>query len=43
MRAVLFQNTDRQKARRLRLLDGFAEVRGGKFFPFDGAEIMRAS
>jgi hypothetical protein len=36
MRAVLFQNTDRQKARRLRLLDGFDEVRGGKFFPFDG-------
>ena len=44
MRAVLFQNTDRQKARRLRLLDGFDEVRGGKFFPFDGElEIMRAS
>jgi hypothetical protein len=36
MRAVLFQNTDRQKARRLRLLDGFDEVRGGTFFPFDG-------
>jgi len=33
---VLFQNADRQKARRLRLLDGFDEVRSGKFFPLDG-------